>query len=193
MKVLIGIKNGMTRFYEGDKSIPVTVVMTEGAVVSDVKTDGYELGIGKKLSRPNKALSGKYQKLGYVPSHRIWVAGESEFKVGDTQDIQNIEPGTRVNITGVTKGKGFAGVVKRWGFHGGPKTHGQSDRLRAPGSIGAGTTPGRVLKGKKMAGRMGSDKITVQNKRIVAVGPNYLLISGAVPGTDGDPVTIKIQ
>jgi len=90
----------------------------------------------------------------------------------------------------VSKGKGFAGVVKRWGFAGGPKTHGQSDRHRAPGSIGAGTTPGRVLKGKKMAGRKGGDTVTLLNKEIVDIKDNYILVSGPVPGSNGDLVAI---
>jgi len=98
-----------------------------------------------------------------------------------------------VTVTGISKGKGFQGVVKRHGFKGGPRTHGQSDRLRAPGAIGARTTPGRVYKGKRMAGRMGHDTVTIKNKRIVGIKENILLISGPLPGSNGDLVKIYTE
>jgi len=140
--------------------------------------------------RGNKALQGKYSKLGYVPSKREYFTCESEKNVGDDILPSEFVAGTKVCIKGISKGKGFAGVVKRWGFHGGPKTHGQSDKHRSPGAIGAGTTPGRILKGLKMSGRMGSDQITLQGKEIIDVVDNYLLISGPIPGSNGSTVTI---
>lgn len=192
MKVLLGIKTGMTRVFDGDKSVPVTILDTNGAVVSYSDDQGYEIGIGK-LKKVGKALEGKYKTLGFVPRYRVWVSGNNEMVVGDPVSIDEVDKGLKVDVTGQSKGKGFAGVVKRWGFAGGPKTHGQSDRLRAPGSIGAGTDPGRVLKGKKMAGRMGGQKTTVKNKKIVDKTDGYLLISGAVPGSRGDVVTVTIM
>lgn len=192
MKVLVGIKKGMTRVFSGDEIVPVTILDTSDAVVTLVEEKGVEYGIGRDLKNTNKALTGKYEKVGRVPIHRVWVKGDHDLKVGDKVEITEELKGSKVDVTSTSKGKGFQGVVKRWGFHGGPRTHGQSDRLRAPGSIGAGTTPGRVLKGKKMAGRMGGDTVTVKNKKIVDIKGNYLLISGAVPGSNGSVVTIRI-
>jgi large subunit ribosomal protein L3 len=114
----------------------------------------------------------------------------NDAKVGDEVKADTFVKGDTVTITGFSKGKGFAGVVKRWKFKGGPRTHGQSDRLRAPGSIGAGTDPGRVFKGTRMGGRMGREKVTVKNKRIVDVKDNYILVNCPVPGSNGDLVTI---
>ena len=119
---------------------------------------------------------------------------EPEFKVGDIISVSDVfKKGDVIAITGTSKGKGFAGVVKRWGFHGGPRTHGQSDRERAPGSIGQGTTPGRVLKGKKMAGRMGGDRVTVKNLIVVDVDKEagLIAVSGPVPGVPGGLLIIK--
>lgn len=192
MKYILGIKKGMTRVFDGDKSIAVTVVDVDGCKVSLTDGKGYELGIGKR--KGNTALAGKYKKYGAVPKFTQWVSSELDegIGVGTEVPLEGFDKGVKVNVKATTKGKGFAGVVKRWGFAGGPKTHGQSDRLRAPGSIGAGTDPGRVLKGKKMAGRMGGDSITVMNKRIVDRKDNYLLVSGAIPGSKGTKVLIAI-
>ena len=110
--------------------------------------------------------------------------------IGDEVKPEIFVAGDKVEINGVSKGKGFAGVVKRWGFKGGPRTHGQSDRLRAPGSIGAGTDPGRILKGKRMGGRMGQETVTLKNREIVDIKDTYLLVSGPVPGSNGDLVAI---
>jgi len=104
--------------------------------------------------------------------------------------VNNLDEGNLVEVYGRSKGKGFAGVVKRWRFKGGPKTHGQSDRERAPGAIGAGTDPGRVVKGLRMGGRMGSDTVKLKNRKIVKVVDNYVLIKGPIPGSNGDLVTI---
>lgn len=188
MNYILGIKKGMTRVFEGDNSIPVTILDTEGCVVCYVTEDGIELGIGKK--KGNKALEGKYSELGYVPMHRLWISGKYDLKVGDKVNPAMFSAKDKVLVKGVTKGKGFAGVVRRWGFAGGPRTHGQSDRLRAPGSIGAGTEPGRVLKGKKMAGRLGSENMTVKGKKVVNVKESFVLVSGAVPGGNGDLVLV---
>ncbi len=189
MRVVLGQKKGMTRVLQEGKSIPVTIVDVEGCVVSFKDKDLVEIGLGKK--RGNKASLGKYKALGFVPRYtRSFKKDENSLKVGDKVEGSIFNTGDVVNIKAKSKGKGFAGVVKRYGFAGGPKTHGQSDRLRAPGSIGAGTTPGRVLKGKKMPGRMGSDNLMIGNKKIVDIVENYILLFGPVPGNTGDPVLI---
>jgi len=180
-------------FDENGRNVPVTVLSVEDVVVSFKGDNGYELGIGKK-SKANAALTGKYAKVGYVPQYRVFFADdETELNVGDEVGPQVLEKGADVNVTGVSKGKGFSGVVKRWGFAGGPASHGQTDRLRAPGSIGAGTSPGRVLKGKKMAGRQGGERVTVKNLKVVDVGEDYILVSGAVPGPNGSYIVIAKQ
>jgi len=127
-----------------------------------------------------------------VPQKRTYFKGEldGELKIGDEIKSDQFVAGDKVVLSGVSKGKGFAGVVKRYRFKGGPKTHGQSDRLRAPGSIGAGTDPGRILKGKRMAGRMGQEKITLLGREIVDIKDNLLLIKGPVPGSNGDLIAI---
>ncbi len=192
MKVILGQKKGMTRILQDGKAIPVTIVDVNGCVVSATEDGLFELGFGKK--RGNKASLGKYKTLGFVPRYtRTFRSEKDSQKVGDKVESSVFEIGDMVSIKAKSKGKGFTGVVKRWGFAGGPKTHGQSDRLRAPGSIGAGTTPGRVLKGKKMAGRMGGDNLMIKNKRIVDIAENYILLSGPVPGNNGDPVLIYGQ
>ncbi|MCK9368735.1 50S ribosomal protein L3 [Candidatus Dojkabacteria bacterium] len=188
MKMVIGIKKGMTRVYKGEKSIPVTVVDITGCKVALKDTTGIELGIGKM--RGNKALLGRYSKLGFVPAKREYFTCSTDKNVGDDILPSEFVAGMKVCISGISKGKGFAGVVKRWGFHGGPKTHGQSDKHRSPGAIGAGTTPGRILKGLKMSGRMGSEKVTLLGKEIIDVVDNYILISGPIPGSNGSIVTI---
>lgn len=192
MKVAIGIKKGMTRVFKGEKSVPVTVVDISECVVANKDDRGVEVGYGKV--KAGKALLGKYKKLGYVPMHRKYVSGDwPEVNIGDAVKSENFISGLKVSVVGVTKGKGFAGVVKRWGFHGGPKTHGQSDKWRSPGSIGAGTTPGRIQKGLRMSGRMGGERKTLNNLEIVDVVDNYLLISGPLPGSVGKPVLVIAQ
>lgn len=189
MKVILGQKKGMTRVLQEGKSTPVTIVDVEGCIVSFKDDDLVELGLSKK--RGKKSTLGKYKTLGFVPRYtKSFREKENSLKIGDKIESSVFESGDVVNIKAKSKGKGFTGVVKRWGFAGGPKTHGQSDRLRAPGSIGAGTTPGRVLKGKKMAGRMGGDNLMIKNKKIIDVIENYILVSGPIPGNSGDPVLI---
>lgn len=188
---ILGRKLGMTQIFAADGNvIPVTVIEAGPCYVTQLKTqekDGYEavqLGFGeaKKLNRPEKG------HLKTVPAGRHLREFEADnlgdFEVGQKVDAALFSVGEMVDVIGTSKGKGFAGVMKRHHFHGGPKTHGQSDRPRSPGSIGATTTPGRVWKGMKMAGRMGGDRVTVQNLEVVLVDPvrNLILVRGGVPG-----------
>ncbi len=192
MKALIGIKKGMTRiFSEEEGVIPVTVIDVSSCMLSFLEPEGFELGIGEKKN-PTKAMKGRYAVSKRVPEKTFYFKGAlaGDVRIGDELKTEDFNAGDKVVVTGISKGKGFAGVVKRWGFAGGPKTHGQSDRHRAPGSIGAGTTPGRVLKGKKMAGRMGSDTITLADRKIVDIKDTLLLLKGPIPGAKGDLVAI---
>ena len=188
---LIGKKVGMTQvFATTGEIVPVTVIEAGPCTVTQVKTagsDGYEaiqLGFGnaRRLTAGEKGHLKRLPMLRYLREFRVEQAGE--FQVGQKIDASIFKPGDRVDVVGVSKGKGFAGVVKRHHFAGGPKTHGQSDRHRAPGAISSGTTPGRILKGKRMAGRMGSERVTVQDLVIVQADAerNLLLVKGAVPG-----------
>ncbi len=194
MKAILGIKKGMTRVFKDDRSIPVTFVDVSGCKIAGIKNGKIELGLGSK-KKGTQAQLGQYKELGYVPMHKWLVGGElpEGLKVGSDLVAETFNEGDIVTISGVSKGKGFAGVVKRHGFKGGPRTHGQSDRLRAPGSIGAGADPGRVFKGTRMGGRMGSDSVTIKNKRILGIKDNFILISGPVPGSNGDLVKIYIE
>jgi large subunit ribosomal protein L3 len=190
---LLGRKVGMTSVFDEDgRVVPVTVIQAGPCWVTQVKTsdsDGYDavqLGFeeSRKLNSPER---GHLSKAGtpMLKHLREWhVADASEYQLGQRLDVSMFEAGERVTLVGTSKGKGFQGVVKRHGFSGGPKTHGQSDRWRAPGSIGSGTTPGRVLKGLRMAGKMGHDRVTVKNLLVVRADPerNLLLVRGAVPG-----------
>jgi large subunit ribosomal protein L3 len=168
-------------------------------VVTQIKTeskDGYaavQVGYGER-KRSNKPMRGHFKKLGDFRTLREFrVRGDGEYNVGDKVGLELFDEGDYVDVTGVSRGRGFAGGVRRWGFHGGPKTHGQSDRHRAPGSIGAGTTPGRVYKGQKMATHMGNEQVTVRNLRIVAKdeAKGLLLIEGPVPGATNAMVTVR--
>jgi large subunit ribosomal protein L3 len=192
MKALIGIKKGMTRVFKGDKVVPVTVLDVSGCILSKKESMGFELGIGEKR-KPIKSIVGKYKEAGKVPGKREYFRGELEgdIKIGDEIKAETFEVGDKVTVVGVSKGKGFAGVVKRWGFKGGPKTHGQSDKHRSPGAIGAGTDPGRVLKGKRMGGRMGGERVTLKDKEIIGIKESYILISGPVPGVSGAVVSVS--
>lgn len=200
MKTLIGIKKNMSQlFLEDGNVVPVTYIDVTDIVVAHKKTaekDGYNaivLGHGKK-SKPTKAETGKYKQLGYVPEFVAEVVVDSnELNIGDKVSASMLEGVTKVDVTGITKGKGFQGVVKRWGFAGGKRTHGQSDRQRHPGSIGMRTTPGRVFPGHKMGGRMGADQQTVKNLKVVLVDDTngVIALKGAVPGNQGAFVIIK--
>jgi large subunit ribosomal protein L3 len=179
-------------FDQSGRVVPVTVIQAGPCWVTQVKTketDGYDaIQIGFEESRRlNQPERGHLAKAGtpLLRHLREWrVEDPSRFQVGQRLDVSIFEPGERVAVTGTSKGKGFQGVVKRHGFGGGPKTHGQSDRWRAPGAISSGTTLGRVLKGQRMAGRMGHDRVTVKNLVVVRTDPerNLLLVRGAVPG-----------
>lgn len=174
------------RFLEDGKRIPVTKLNVEGNVVVAIKTEdrdkysAVQLGFDKRV----KVLAPKSNKSAYRFLREVRMADADTLPaVGDLIRASEVfKPGDVINVAGISKGKGFAGGVKRHGFHGGPRTHGQSDRERAPGSIGTGTTPGRVLKGKKMAGRMGHERITIRNIKIVSVDDNFILVKGLVPG-----------
>lgn len=190
-------------FKENGDVVPCTIVDVADVRVigkKTEKTDGYMaviLGIGSKR-KPSKAEIGKFKKLKYVPGVTFEFRMNDleklgDYNIGDKVNADLFKVGDIVNVTGVTKGKGFQGVVKRWRFKGGPRTHGQSDRERSPGSIGGGTTPGRVFKGKKMPGRMGNKKKTILNIEIVKVDAknSILCLRGAVPG--GRNSMIKIH
>lgn len=198
---LLGKKLGMTQIFdETGQAVPVTIVEVGPCVVTQLKTrerDGYEavqLGFGqkKRLKSPErghlKASGANARYLREVKADNV-----ADYAVGQVLDCGVFQEGQAVDITGWSKGRGFAGVVKRHGFAGGPATHGQSDRHRAPGSIGASATPGRVFKGMRMAGRMGNERVTVQNLRVVRVDRerNLLLIRGSVPGANDGLVLVR--
>lgn len=202
---VIGCKAGMTRIFTDEgQSIPVTVVEVAGNRVAQVKTaetDGYaaiQIAVGsKKASHVNKAVAGHYAKAGVEAG-----ASLAEFRVEGLSDVpalgaeltvDQFEVGQLVDVSGVSKGKGFQGGVKRWNFRMQDATHGNSLSHRAPGSIGQCQTPGRVFKGKKMAGHMGAENVTVQSLRVVKVDAEkgLLLIRGAVPGATGGEVVVK--
>jgi len=181
-------------FDENGKNIPCTVIEAGPCVVTQVRTtavDGYEaLQLGfddKKAKSSNKALDGHFKKAGTSAKKRVveFQGFDEEYKLGDAITVEHFEEGEFVDVSGISKGKGFQGVVKRHGFAGvGQATHGQHNRLRAPGSIGAASYPARVFKGMKMAGRMGGENVTVQNLRVlkVVLEKNLLVVKGAVPG-----------
>jgi large subunit ribosomal protein L3 len=188
---IIGKKIGMSQIFDASgKAEAVTVIEAGPCTVTQIKTaakEGYEalqLGFGnaKKLT---KAEQGHLKELGKLKELKEFrVESTAEVKVGDKVDVSLFKTGDFVNVIGVSKGKGFSGVVKRHGFHGGPKTHGQTDRERGPGAIGATTSPGRVLKGMRMAGHMGHEQVTVKGLKVYKTDPehNLLLVQGAVPG-----------
>jgi large subunit ribosomal protein L3 len=200
MKTLIGLKQNMSQvFMEDGNVVPVTYIDVAEVVVAHKKVqdkDGYNayvLGFGKK-TKPTKAEVGKYKELGFVPEVSVEVEIDGvELNIGDKITPSLIEGSKKVNVTGTTKGKGFQGVVKRWGFAGGKRTHGQSDRQRHPGSIGMRTTPGRVFKGHKMGGHMGDVTKTVENLKVVLLNDesNMIAVKGAIPGNKGSLVIIK--
>jgi large subunit ribosomal protein L3 len=191
---LLGRKIGMTQvFTEKGETVPVTVIEAGPCVIAQLRTkdrDGYEavqIGFGEiKLKRVTKPEQGHLKAAGRLVRHlrELPTTDLSSHTVGDVVNVDIFTTGEKVDIAGTSKGRGFAGVVKRHGFRGGPSTHGQSDRHRAPGSIGSGTTPGRVWKGMRMAGRMGNERVTVQNLEIVEVDVerHLLLVKGSVPG-----------
>ena len=207
MKIgLVGRKRGMTRvFTEAGDSVPVTVIEVDPNRVTQVKnddTDGYrsiQVTIGKRrASLVSKPVAGHYAKAGVEAGEGLWEfrlpegAGE-ELETGSELNVEMFEAGEMVDVTGTSKGKGFAGGVKRHNFRMQDATHGNSLAHRAPGSIGQCQTPGRVFKGKKMAGHMGDERVTTQNLEVVRVDAerNLLLIKGAVPGAAGGAVMVR--
>lgn len=204
MSGILGKKIGMTSIFDDKgESIPCTIIEAGPCYVTQIKTkekDGYEaiqLGFeDKKERRVNKPLSGHFKKAGVSPKKLMCefrTFDISKFQIGTEIKIETLfSKGEQVSISGTSKGRGFQGVVKRHHFGGGTKTHGQSDRVRAPGSIGSSSYPSRVFKGQRMAGRMGGERITVKNLRVVQIIPesNLVLISGSVPGFNNSYVEI---
>ena len=203
---LIGRKRGMTRvFTEQGESIPVTVIEVSPNRVTQVKTvetDGYralQVTIGKKRnSLVSKPEAGHYSKAGVEAGEGLWElrlndAEGTDLAVGAELNVGQFETGQKVDVTGISIGKGFAGVIKRHNFGMQDATHGNSVSHRVPGSIGQNQTPGRVFKGKKMAGHMGNERVTTQNLEIIRVDAerNLLLIKGAVPGAKNGQVTVR--
>jgi len=198
MNMLFGLKIGMTRvFDEVGNMVPVTVIKAEPQFVIGVKTkdkDGYDaLRVGFRNVRKklvNKPDAGQFKEAGIDPCRyirEIKIESGDNYKIGDKIEVDLFKAGEKVHVTGISKGLGFQGVVRRHGFKGGPKSHGQSDRLRAPGSIGQSSYPSRVWKGMKMAGHMGNEQVTVKNLLINSIEPehNLILVRGAVPGKPG--------
>ncbi len=200
---IVGKKQEMTQLFDEDGTVvPVTIIEAQPCVVTQVKTresDGYsaiQVGYGTK-KWVSKALAGhlKNAKLESVKSLvEFRVADATKYHIGQSIDVSIFAEGETVNVSGISKGKGFQGVVKRHGFSGGPKTHGSTSH-RVPGSIGSSATPARVLKGKKLPGRMAARRVTVKNLQIIKVEKekNRVAIKGAVPGSRNGPVIVRKQ
>ena len=204
MKGILGRKAGMTQLLtEGGIVVPVTVIEAGPCFVTQIKTvdtDGYAaIQLGLEEVKPRRLTQGQLGHLrqNKLPALRVLrevrLSEVDEYTVGQKLLADVFAAGERVDVVGVSKGRGFQGGVKRHGFAGGPRTHGQSDRLRAPGAIGSGTTPGRVHKGKRMPGHMGNAAVTVSNLLVVLVDPerNLLAVRGAVPGPKSGLLLIK--
>jgi large subunit ribosomal protein L3 len=200
---LVGRKCGMTRvFAEDGSSIPVTVVEVTPNRVTQVRTedvDGYEavqVTVGeRRANRVTKPMAGHFAKAGVEAGRTVreFRGAPGELEVGGNVTVEVFEAGQMVDVTGTSKGKGYAGTVKRWNFKTQDATHGNSLAHRAPGSIGQNQSPGKVFKGKKMAGHLGAERVTVQNLEVVRVDAdkNLLLIKGAVPGATGTDVIVR--
>lgn len=201
IKGMVGRKLGMTQIFDESGVVhPVTVIECGPNVVTQIRTvekDGYEaiqlgFGLSKRLNEPEK---GHRKASGFLSATLREVRADdvAEFEVGQQIKVDAFTEGELIDVTGISKGRGFQGGVKRHGFRGGPKTHGQSDRLRAPGSIGASATPGRVLKGMKMAGHMGNARVTIENLKVLRVDTerNLLLVQGSVPGPNKGIVMVR--
>lgn len=204
VKGLLGTKLGMTQVWdENGKLIPVTVVQSEANVVTQLRneeTDGYtavQIAYGQiDPRRVTKPLAGHFEKAGVTPRRHLVelrTADAAEYELGQDLTVEVFEAGQKVDVVGTTKGKGFAGVMKRHGFAGVGASHGQHKNHRKPGSIGGASTPGRVFKGMRMAGRMGAVRQTTQNLTLhgIDVDNNLLLIKGAVPGPKGQVVLVR--
>ncbi len=203
---IVGRKRGMTRIFNPDgTSVPVTVIEAAPNRITQIREasrDGYsavQVTTGsRRASLVNRPVAGHYRSAGVQPGEGLWeirIEGSTDegFEVGGEITVQGFEAGQRVDVTGTSKGKGFAGVVKRHNFRTQDATHGNSLAHRAPGSIGQCQTPGRVFKGKKMAGHMGDERVTTQNLELVRVDAerNLLLVRGAVPGARGGHVFVR--
>ena len=203
MPGLIGRKIGMTSVFSADgKNVPCTVIEAGPCVVTQLKTvekDGYkavQLGFAEaKEKRTNKPMAGIFKKAGTTPKkHLAEFKFDEEYNLGDTITVDLFKDAEYVDVIGTSKGKGFQGVVKRHGFGGvGQATHGQDDRLRKPGSIGACSYPAKVFKGMRMGGQMGGDRVTTQNLRVLKVIPeqNLLIVKGSTAGFNGSTVLIE--
>ena len=204
MPGLLGKKIGMTSVFSADgKNVPCTVIEVGPCVVTQIKTadkDGYEavqLGFVEKKDKHTTApMAGHFKKAGVAPQRHLaeFKGFNGEYKLGDTITVEMFNDNDFVDVVGTSKGKGYQGVVKRHGFGGvGQATHGQHNRLRAPGSIGACSYPAKVFKGMRMAGQMGNERVTVQNLQVVKVLPehNVLMIKGSIPGSKGSIVLIE--
>jgi large subunit ribosomal protein L3 len=203
MKGIIGKKVGMTSIFdETGKSLPCTVIEVGPCVVTQVKTienDGYEavqLGFGeKKEKNTTKPLIGHFEKASTTPKKKlVEFRGASDLKLGDVVTSEIINLGDNIAVIGTSKGKGFQGVVKRHGFAGvGGQTHGQHNRLRSPGSLGAASTPSRVMKGMRMGGRMGNDRVKQINMKVLSVlhDRNLIFVKGCIPGHNGSLIIIE--
>jgi large subunit ribosomal protein L3 len=203
LKGLIGKKIGMTQIFdETGAALPVTLIEAGPCYVTQVRLpekEGYAaVQLGFQEAKPKRLTSGElgHLKKNELPPLRFlreFRSSEAGYKVGDKLTVEVFVIGERVDVVGTSKGKGFAGVVKRYHFAGGPKTHGASDRLRAPGSNSSTTTPGRVYKGSRRAGHMGHDRITAQGLKVVLVDVerNLLGVSGAIPGSKGGLVVVQ--
>jgi large subunit ribosomal protein L3 len=204
VKAILGKKVGMTQiFNENGEAVPVTIIEAGPCYVTQIKTserDGYSaIQLGFEEVKPQRLSSGEKghcaaNDLPALRHLREFQIRDIDVEEGERVAADVFEVGEWVDIVGLSKGRGFAGVVKRHGFGGGPKTHGQSDRQRAPGSIGACATPGRVWKGMRMAGRMGNARVTAQNQRVELVDAerNLLAVRGSVPGAKGGLVMVKL-
>ncbi|HMS22422.1 MAG TPA: 50S ribosomal protein L3 [Candidatus Levybacteria bacterium] len=202
LQAIIGKKIDQTQaFLEDGRRIPLSLISVSGNVIAQVKTlekDKYtsvQLGFGDK-KKVNKATEGHVKKAGLTKTPRFFrevkVEDITGYEVGTVVNVEEmLELGDVIDVTGTSKGKGYAGVVKRHGFKGGPRTHGQSDRERAPGSIGQTTTPGRVYKGKRMSGRMGNERVTIKNLTVVDIKDGIIYVRGLVPGVKGSLVMIS--
>lgn len=204
MKEILGKKLGMTRiFAESGDAIPVTVIQAGPCPVVAKRTlekngyEAYQVGFGSRRKKlVNKPAAGHFARAGVEPTHYLreirFDGGELE--IGSELKVNCFSEGEFVDVTGISRGLGFSGTIKRHHFSGGNKTHGQSDRLRAPGSIGQSSWPSRVFKGMKMAGRMGRDKVTTMNLQIVKIieEENLMLVKGPVPGQRGGLVKIRL-
>jgi large subunit ribosomal protein L3 len=205
IQALIGRKLGMTRIFDANGVVTASTLIEAGpCFITHLRTqeqDGYvavQLGFGEKRrpSRPQKGLlkkAGLPERTGLEAMREVPADNLDDLELGARIDASMFAAGEIVDVIGTSKGKGFAGVVKRHGFHGGPKTHGQSDRWRHSGSVGSGTTPGRTFKNMRMAGHMGDARVTVKNLRILSVDPerNLVALRGAIPGPKGGLVMIR--